>query len=139
MKSSISNYSEKDFMRRAIELALQGEGFVHPNPMVGAVIVRDNKILAEGYQHNYGNLHAERDALKNAAEQNISVEGAELFVTLEPCCHHGKQPPCTQAIIAAKIKHFLIHVKYFLQFFLIFFTCHLVILSFMTLWHNCHY
>ncbi|MBB5218791.1 diaminohydroxyphosphoribosylaminopyrimidine deaminase/5-amino-6-(5-phosphoribosylamino)uracil reductase [Treponema rectale] len=104
MKSSISNYSEKDFMRRAIKLALQGEGFVHPNPMVGAVIVRDNKILAEGYHHNYGNLHAERDALKNAAEQNISVEGAELFVTLEPCCHHGKQPPCTQAIIDAKIK-----------------------------------
>ncbi|MBE6353269.1 bifunctional diaminohydroxyphosphoribosylaminopyrimidine deaminase/5-amino-6-(5-phosphoribosylamino)uracil reductase RibD [Treponema sp.] len=104
MKSSISNYSKEDFMRRAIELALQGEGFVHPNPMVGAVIVRDNKILAEGYHHNYGNLHAERDALKNAAEQNISVEGAELFVTLEPCCHHGKQPPCTQAIIDAKIK-----------------------------------
>lgn len=104
MKSSISNYSKENFMRRAIELALQGEGFVHPNPMVGAVIVRDNKILAEGYHHNYGNLHAERDALKNAAEQNISVEGAELFVTLEPCCHHGKQPPCTQAIIDAKIK-----------------------------------
>lgn len=104
MKSSISNYSKENFMRRAIELALQGEGFVHPNPMVGAVIVRDNKILAEGYHHNYGNLHAERDALKNAVERNISVEGAELFVTLEPCCHHGKQPPCTQAIIDAKIK-----------------------------------
>ncbi|MCR5218483.1 bifunctional diaminohydroxyphosphoribosylaminopyrimidine deaminase/5-amino-6-(5-phosphoribosylamino)uracil reductase RibD [Treponema sp.] len=103
MKSSISNYSE-DFMRRAIQLAQKGEGFVHPNPMVGAVIVRDNKIIAEGYHHNYGNLHAERDALKNAADNNIDVKGAEIYITLEPCCHQGKQPPCTQAIIESGIK-----------------------------------
>lgn len=103
MECSISNYSES-FMRRAIELALKAEGFVHPNPFVGAVIVRDNKIIAEGYHHNYGNLHAERDALKNALENNIDVKGSEMYVTLEPCCHYGKQPPCTQAIIDSGIK-----------------------------------
>ncbi|MCR5527055.1 MAG: bifunctional diaminohydroxyphosphoribosylaminopyrimidine deaminase/5-amino-6-(5-phosphoribosylamino)uracil reductase RibD [Lachnospiraceae bacterium] len=89
------------FMRRAIELAKKGEGWCHPNPLVGAVIVKNGKIIAEGYHAKYGDLHAERNALKNAKE---SVEGGTLYCTLEPCCHTGKQPPCTEAIIAAGIK-----------------------------------
>ena len=90
-----------DYMRRAVELARKGIGFVNPNPLVGAVIVKDGRIIGEGWHEKYGQPHAERNALKNCIE---SPEGAELFVTLEPCCHHGKQPPCTEAVIQAGIK-----------------------------------
>ena len=99
---------QKIFMQRAIELAKKGGGKVHPNPLVGAVIEKDGKIIAEGFHREYGNLHAERDALKNATEKNSCVRGANLYVTLEPCCHTGKQPPCTQAIIEAGIKNVVI-------------------------------
>ena len=99
---------QEKFMRRAIELAKLGGGHVHPNPLVGAVIVRDGKILAEGYHHKCGDLHAERDCLKNARESNVDVSGAEMYVTLEPCCHTGKQPPCTQAVIESGIKTVII-------------------------------
>ncbi len=99
---------QKIFMQRAIELAKKGGGKVHPNPLVGAVIEKDGKIIAEGFHHEYGNLHAERDALKNAMEKNACVRGANLYVTLEPCCHTGKQPPCTQAIVEAGIKNVVI-------------------------------
>ena len=99
---------QKIFMQRAIELAKKGGGKVHPNPLVGAVIEKDGKIIAEGFHHEYGNLHAERDALKNAVEKNAEVRAANLYVTLEPCCHTGKQPPCTQAIIEAGIKNVII-------------------------------
>ncbi|MGN0729134.1 bifunctional diaminohydroxyphosphoribosylaminopyrimidine deaminase/5-amino-6-(5-phosphoribosylamino)uracil reductase RibD [Treponema sp.] len=95
---------QENFMRRAIELALRGGGKVHPNPLVGAVIEKNGRIIAEGFHHEYGALHAERDALKNAREKNSDVSGAVLYVTLEPCCHTGKQPPCTQAVIDAGIK-----------------------------------
>ncbi len=95
-------------MKRAIELAGFGRGFTNPNPLVGAVIARGGKIIAEGYHHKYGDLHAERDALKNARENSVDVKGAEIFVTLEPCCHFGKQPPCTQAIIDSGIKKVVI-------------------------------
>ena len=91
-------------MRHAIELARKAEGFTHPNPLVGAVIEKDGKIIAEGFHRKYGSLHAERDALQNAKELGVDVRGAEMFVTLEPCCHFGKQPPCTQAIIESGIK-----------------------------------
>lgn len=97
-----------NYMTRAIELALLGGGHVHPNPCVGAVIVKDGLIVAEGYHHKCGDLHAERDALKNAKEKNIDVAGCDMYVTLEPCCHTGKQPPCTQAIIESKIKRVFI-------------------------------
>ncbi|MDO5396410.1 MAG: bifunctional diaminohydroxyphosphoribosylaminopyrimidine deaminase/5-amino-6-(5-phosphoribosylamino)uracil reductase RibD [bacterium] len=90
----------REFMERAIELAHEGEGFVNPNPLVGAVIVRDGKIIGEGYHARYGGLHAERNALKNCAE---NPRGAEMYVTLEPCCHYGKNPPCTEAVINAGI------------------------------------
>lgn len=95
-------------MLRAIELAQKGKGFTNPNPLVGAVIVKDGQVIAEGYHHKYGELHAERDALKNARENGVDVTGAELYVTLEPCCHTGKQPPCTQAVIDSKISHVII-------------------------------
>lgn len=88
-------------MRRAIELAKQGIGRVNPNPLVGAVIVKDDRIIGEGYHAKYGDLHAERHAFSRLTED---AKGAELYVTLEPCCHYGKQPPCTQAIIEHGIK-----------------------------------
>lgn len=94
---------EEKYMRRAIELAKSGVGKVNPNPLVGAVIVKDGQIISEGYHAKYGDLHAERNAfrnLKNAEE----AKGAEMYVTLEPCCHQGKQPPCTQAIIEHGIR-----------------------------------
>ena len=92
---------DEKYMRRAIELARKGEGHVNPNPLVGAVIVRDGEILAEGYHARYGDLHAERSAFANL---KTDATGAEMYVTLEPCCHYGKQPPCTQAIIEHGIR-----------------------------------
>ncbi len=89
-----------DYMLRAIELAETARGQTGTNPLVGAVIVKQGQIIGEGYHHFYGGDHAEVDALKNARE---SAAGAEMFVSLEPCCHHGKTPPCTDAIIAARI------------------------------------
>ena len=87
-------------MLRAIELAKKGTGFTNPNPLVGAVIVKDNRIIGEGYHEKYGQLHAERNAIASLTE---SAEGATIYVTLEPCCHYGKTPPCTEAIIENKI------------------------------------
>ena len=71
-------------MKSAIALAEKGRGFTNPNPLVGAVIVKNGKIIAEGWHHKLGSLHAERDALKNAAEKNVDVRGASIYVTLEP-------------------------------------------------------
>ncbi len=90
------------YMRRAIELAALGDGHTDPNPLVGAVIVKDGRIIGEGYHEVYGSLHAERNALKACTED---PKGADMYVTLEPCCHYGKQPPCTLALIEAGIKH----------------------------------
>ena len=92
--------TDKDYMLHAIELAGNGIGAVDPNPLVGAVIVKDGRIIGEGYHARYGDLHAERNAFKNLTE---SADGATIYVTLEPCCHHGKQPPCTDAILENKI------------------------------------
>ena len=89
-------------MRRALELAERGRGYVEPNPLVGAVIVRDDQVVAEGWHQRFGEAHAEIDALAMAADK---ARGATLYVTLEPCCHHGKTPPCTDALIRAGIKH----------------------------------
>lgn len=95
-------FLEEKYMGRAIELARNGTGRVNPNPLVGAVIVKDGEVIAEGYHEEYGGLHAERNAFKNLKG---SAEGADIYVTLEPCCHYGKQPPCTQAIIENGIKN----------------------------------
>ncbi|WP_044914470.1 bifunctional diaminohydroxyphosphoribosylaminopyrimidine deaminase/5-amino-6-(5-phosphoribosylamino)uracil reductase RibD [Butyrivibrio sp. WCE2006] len=96
---------DKSFMERALTLAKKGAGFVNPNPMVGAVIVKNGKIIGEGYHEQYGGLHAERNALKNCKE---SPKGATIYVTLEPCCHYGKTPPCTEAIIESGISRVVI-------------------------------
>ena len=88
------------WMSRALELAKKGEGHVSPNPMVGCVVVKDNRVIAEGYHEKYGEYHAERNALLSCTEDPA---GADLYVTLEPCCHHGKTPPCTDIIIEKKI------------------------------------
>jgi diaminohydroxyphosphoribosylaminopyrimidine deaminase/5-amino-6-(5-phosphoribosylamino)uracil reductase len=87
-------------MQRALELAVKGVGRTNPNPLVGAVIVKNDKIIAEGYHEAFGGPHAEINALKNATE---SVKGATMYVTLEPCSHYGKTPPCTEAIIESGI------------------------------------
>lgn len=89
---------QEQYMRRAIELAKLGVGKVNPNPLVGAVIVKDGEIIGEGYHMQYGGLHAERNAFQSLKKKE-DAKGAELYVTLEPCCHHGKQPPCTEAVI----------------------------------------
>lgn len=94
---------KEEYMRRAIALAKKGSGHVNPNPMVGAVIVRDGKILGEGYHECYGQLHAERNAIAHAKAAGHTLEGSTIYVTLEPCCHYGKTPPCTEAIIEEKI------------------------------------
>lgn len=90
-------------MKLALELAKKGIGKVHPNPMVGAVIVKDGKILGQGYHKKCGEGHAEVNAFKDAEEKNENVEGAEMYVTLEPCSHFGKTPPCADKIIEKKI------------------------------------
>ena len=100
--------TDEYYMRRAIALAQKGEGQVSPNPLVGAVIVKDGKIIGEGYHEHYGQPHAERNALANCIQ---SPEGATIYVTLEPCCHHGKQPPCTDALLAAGIRRVVIGSK----------------------------
>lgn len=96
---------DKEYMLRAIELAKRGAGHTNPNPMVGAVIVKNGEIIGEGWHHAIGCLHAEREALKACIEDPA---GATIYVTLEPCCHHGRQPPCTEAILAAGIKKVVI-------------------------------
>ncbi len=93
------------YMNRAWELALKGWGHTSPNPMVGAVIVKSGKIVAEGYHHYYGGDHAEVDALKKAG---VKARGATLYVTLEPCGHWGRTSPCTQAILKAGIKKVIV-------------------------------
>ena len=103
------NISENEidikYMKRAIELAGRGRGFTNPNPMVGAVIVKDGRIIGEGWHERYGELHAERNAIASLTE---SAEGADIYVTLEPCCHYGKTPPCTEALIENKIRRVFI-------------------------------
>lgn len=97
--------NDQDYMRRAIELARLGRGWTNPNPLVGAVIVKDGRIIGEGYHERCGQLHAERNAFASLTE---SAEGATLYVTLEPCCHYGKTPPCTEAILEHKIARVII-------------------------------
>lgn len=90
-----------EYMKLALELAEKGRGFTNPNPVVGAVIVKDGRIIGQGYHERYGQLHAERNALASCIED---PEGSDMYVTLEPCCHYGKTPPCTEAIINNKIR-----------------------------------
>lgn len=101
---------DEAMMRRALELARNGAGFVSPNPMVGAVIVdADRRILAEGWHERYGGAHAEINALRHL--EGVDLTGATMYVTLEPCNHHGKTPPCTEAIIASGISRVVVATR----------------------------
>ena len=96
------------FMRRALLLAKRGYGLVSPNPMVGAVLTRQNSIIGEGWHRKAGEAHAEVAALKDAKQRKNKVKGATLYVTLEPCSTTGRTPPCTQAILDAGIKRVVV-------------------------------
>ena len=91
--------SHETFMREALALAEKGMGFTSPNPMVGAVIVRNGEIIGSGWHRKCGELHAERNAFADCESRGINCTGADMYVTLEPCCHYGKTPPCTEAVI----------------------------------------
>ena len=87
------------FMRHALALARNACGMTNPNPMVGAVLVRGNEIIGEGYHHRAGEPHAEVNAFLNAEKRGENTEGATLYVTLEPCSSYGRTPPCTERIL----------------------------------------
>lgn len=95
-------------MRRTLALARRGEGYTRPNPLVGAVVVRDGKVIAEGYHAHYGGPHAEVFALERAGKL---AHGADLYVNLEPCVHHGKTPPCVDRIIQAGVRRVIIATR----------------------------
>ena len=88
--------TNQDYMKRALELAKKAMGYTSPNPMVGCVVVKDGRIVTEGYHERCGEYHAERNALTKCSED---LTGATMYVTLEPCCHQGKTPPCTDIIL----------------------------------------
>ena len=96
---------DEDYMKLALQLARKGLGQTSPNPMVGAIIVKGKRPIAKGYHRRFGGKHAEINAIESAAE---SVRGATLYVTLEPCCHYGKTPPCVDTIVQNKIKRIVI-------------------------------
>jgi diaminohydroxyphosphoribosylaminopyrimidine deaminase / 5-amino-6-(5-phosphoribosylamino)uracil reductase len=100
--------SDEKWMRRALALAEKGRGQVHPNPMVGAVLVRGGRVVAEGFHQEFGSAHAEIEAIRAAGER---AKGATLYVTLEPCSHWGKTPPCSAAIIRAGIRRVVAAMK----------------------------
>ncbi len=99
--------SEEEYMKLALRLARHGLGWTSPNPMVGAVLVKDGRIIGRGYHRRFGGNHAEVNALQNAS---ADPAGATLYVTLEPCCHYGKTPPCVDAIIRNRIKGVVIGI-----------------------------
>ena len=96
------------FLRRALQLARRGLGRTSPNPCVGAVLVRGGKVIGEGWHRRAGLPHAEVEALRDAARRGERGRGATLYVTLEPCCTHGRTPPCTEAILAAGIRRVVV-------------------------------
>lgn len=96
------------YMKIALDLAKKGIGYTNPNPLVGAVIVKEGRIIAEGYHEVYGGNHAEVNAFRNATED---VKGAEMYVTLEPCSHYGKTPPCANAIVEKGIKKVIVSLE----------------------------
>jgi diaminohydroxyphosphoribosylaminopyrimidine deaminase/5-amino-6-(5-phosphoribosylamino)uracil reductase len=100
--------NDKIYMNRAIRLARKGAGWINPNPMVGAVLVKDDRIIGEGYHEYFGGPHAEVNAIAAAGD---SARGSTLYVTLEPCSHQGKTPPCTQLIAGKGIRKVVIGMK----------------------------
>jgi len=95
------------YMQRCIQLAKNGKGRVSPNPMVGAVIVFEDKIIGEGYHRLYGNAHAEVNAINSVKDKSLLIKST-IYVSLEPCSHYGKTPPCAQLIIDSKIPKVII-------------------------------
>ena len=100
-KSDANWASEQKYMKMALALAEKGRGRVSPNPLVGAVIVKGGRVVGRGWHEHYGGRHAEANAIIHAGK---NASGADLYVTLEPCNHYGKQPPCTKAILESGIK-----------------------------------
>jgi diaminohydroxyphosphoribosylaminopyrimidine deaminase / 5-amino-6-(5-phosphoribosylamino)uracil reductase len=100
--------SELRFMRLALRLAQRARGQTSPNPMVGAVLVRAGRVIGKGWHRKAGEPHAEIEALRDAERREEKVQGATLYVTLEPCCTHGRTPPCTEAILAAGIRRVVV-------------------------------
>ncbi|KAA1259840.1 Riboflavin biosynthesis protein RibD [Rubripirellula obstinata] len=105
-----SSYSDEHFMQVALDLAAAGQGFVEPNPMVGCVLVKDGEIIGQGYHQEYGSHHAEVEAIRSLASAD-DAKGCTAYVTLEPCCHHGKTPPCTRSLIDAKVSRVVIAMQ----------------------------
>ena len=103
--------TDEKYIMRCIELAEKGIGNVSPNPLVGCVIVKNGKIIAEGYHKKYGTNHAERSAINSALRKKINLEGAVLYVNLEPCSHFGKTPPCAELIAEHKFSRVVIGMK----------------------------
>src|SRR5829696_7091839 len=108
MSPSPVTEADRAQLGRAIELAAGGRGRVSPNPLVGAVIVRDGEVIGEGFHAELGGVHAEVAALADCRARGHDPAGATMYVSLEPCAHHGRQPPCTQAILAAGIARVVI-------------------------------
>ncbi|HET9163740.1 MAG TPA: bifunctional diaminohydroxyphosphoribosylaminopyrimidine deaminase/5-amino-6-(5-phosphoribosylamino)uracil reductase RibD [Solirubrobacterales bacterium] len=100
--------ADRNHLKRALELAERGRGWVSPNPLVGAVIARDGEVIGEGFHAELGDLHAERAALEDCRERGEDPAGATMYVTLEPCAHRGRQPPCVEAILEAGISRVVI-------------------------------
>jgi diaminohydroxyphosphoribosylaminopyrimidine deaminase / 5-amino-6-(5-phosphoribosylamino)uracil reductase len=107
MESQVTS-TDQAYLRRALELAERGRGRVSPNPLVGAVVVRDGEVIGEGFHAELGDLHAERAALADCRERGEDPGGATMYVTLEPCAHQGRQPPCVVAILEAGIARLVI-------------------------------
>jgi diaminohydroxyphosphoribosylaminopyrimidine deaminase / 5-amino-6-(5-phosphoribosylamino)uracil reductase len=95
--------TDRAHLKRALELAENGRGKVSPNPLVGALVVRDGEVIGEGFHAELGGLHAERAALEDCGRRGEDPAGATMYITLEPCAHQGRQPPCTEAILEAGI------------------------------------
>ena len=112
MNAGKQNIKQSDeYIQRCIELAKKGRGHVSPNPLVGCVIVKNGKVIAEGYHKQFGSHHAEVNAINAALAKRINIKGAVLYVNLEPCVHFGKTPPCTDKIIENKISEVIIGTK----------------------------
>ncbi|OIQ49317.1 Riboflavin biosynthesis protein RibD [Pseudodesulfovibrio hydrargyri] len=111
MSSWQATSASETFMERAVRLARLGRGPTAPNPCVGAVLVRDGAVVAEGWHTKFGKLHAERECLADARSKGVDPRGATMFVTLEPCNHHGKTPPCTEALIEAGVAEVVVGVR----------------------------
>src|SRR5438046_7782801 len=103
-----SQIADLRFMHLALTLAKRGYGTTSPNPMVGAVLVRRGEIIGRGWHRRAGEPHAEIEAIRDAEARRKKVAGATLYVTLEPCSTHGRTPPCTEAILAAGIRHVVV-------------------------------